>query len=272
MDQLKLWNFSKCDVIDPRAARLSTCLRTLYFSFSESQDLGASHLQGVAAYKYLLQVLCGLESPVFGETEVLGQFKTQMEGFPSELQTFTQIVLSDVKVIRHQHLKNIGGSSYGSFAREYLQGSKAVVILGAGQLAHEIYPWLAKSKASITIATRSRRPFGIALDEKTKVELMTEVSCLEADLILAAPISNQELSTWIQKNKIQVLRLLDLRADVEKFSAQSLSLSEVFACMKENQTGQEQIRALVLQEIDGLINKRLNQASLRPFGWEDLCV
>lgn len=272
MDQLRLWNFSKCDLIDPSIARFSTCMRTLYFSFSDCSELGAAHYRGSEAHLYLMQVLCGLESPVFGETEVFGQFKIQMEDFPADLKSFVQSVLSDVKSVRHQHLKNTGGSSYGSFAREYLQGAKSILLLGAGHLSHEIYPWLAKSSAQITVATRTAKPFGVALGNNTSVQLMSEISNLKCDLIIAAPISNQDLRSWLDSHHIECDRVLDLRADVSSFSPKALSLSEVFARLKENQSGQEQLRALVIQEIEGLIQKRLNQASLRPFGWEDLCI
>lgn len=272
MDQLRLWNFSKCDVTHPRLARFSTCLRTLYFSFVDHSDLGPAHYHSGDAYRYLLQVLCGLESPIFGETEVFGQFKIQMEKFPEELKSLVQSVLSDVKSVRHQHLKNIGGSSYGSFAREYLQGSQSIILLGAGHLSHEIYPWLAKSKAKITVVSRRPQPFGVALGENTEVALMSQVKNQRCDLILAAPISNEELKAWLSGNEIQFDHLLDLRADVEKFSENSISLPEVFIRLKENQSGQEQLRARVTEEIEELIHKRINQASLRPFGWEDLCV
>ncbi len=280
MEQLRVWNFTHSSEIPTTtvetAARFSTCLRTLYFSFSECAELGPEHLSDRKAYEFLLRVLCGLESPVFGETEVLGQFKTQMETFPKELQSLVQMILADVKTVRHLHLTGLGGSSYGSLTREFFGKSESLVMIGAGHLAQEIYPWLAKTGQAITIGVRSLRPFGPALQSKTEVRKLQDIQNRECDLVLAAPISDQELQTWILENKITVKKCLDFRASQQSsekcFGLKSMNLDEIFETLRRNREDHSQVREMAMAEIEILISKRTNQASLRPFGWEDLCV
>ena len=92
------------------------------------------------AYALLLELVCGLHSPILGETEVQAQFKT----FASEaasagrdtLGRLCQRVLRDAKYVRSTHLQGFGAHSYGALALRHFRGSRLAVI-GAGALAAE---------------------------------------------------------------------------------------------------------------------------------------
>lgn len=111
----------------------------------------------VAAYEALLRLACGLESRLAGETEVFGQLKKAWARFSgrgsllaAQLASTIQGLFRDVKAIRSQYLSGIGSASYGSLVRRVLdsavlgsdQGADIVLVVGAGQLAASVAPWL----------------------------------------------------------------------------------------------------------------------------------
>src|SRR5205085_5331838 len=80
--------------------------------------------RGQQAYAFLLEVICGLNSPIVGETAVMGQFKdflldakfprTSWGNFLRQLVTNLMI---DAKRVRARHMQGIGSQSYGSLVR-----------------------------------------------------------------------------------------------------------------------------------------------------------
>ena len=108
---------------------------------------------GEAAYDFLLRVACGLESQVIGETDIFGQVKEAWSAFleagspQSELlDPWMQKLFGDTKEIRSRHLQSAGGATYGSLVRRLLPErlSGPVLLIGAGQLARSISPYLAE--------------------------------------------------------------------------------------------------------------------------------
>lgn len=115
--------------------------------------------EGASAYELLLRLACGLESRLAGETEVFGQFKQCWQDFSaahSELaghvSGLMQALFRDVKDIRSRYLTGTGSASYGSLVRRVLGASSQpnvaapVLLVGAGQLAHSVAPWLKASE------------------------------------------------------------------------------------------------------------------------------
>src|SRR5215831_12199098 len=101
----------------------------------ESGELGLPTIEifrGREAYRFLLEVVCGLNSPIVGETAVMGQFKefSQHAKFPTTswgafLRRITSNLMMDAKRIRHDHLQGIGSQSYGSLVRQHVKGLPA---------------------------------------------------------------------------------------------------------------------------------------------------
>ncbi len=115
-------------------------------------DGALEHFAGTAAYAFLLRCCCGLESKLVAETEIFGQIKQAWRTFsqtPSalaqRLSPWMQQLFQDAKAIRAQHLANLGSASYGSQVRRLLgeqAGAGPTLLIGAGQLAQSVAPWL----------------------------------------------------------------------------------------------------------------------------------
>src|SRR5262245_2537883 len=137
-----------------------TCLRCISFLHRSEQGPqissgkhGLEIYRGREAYEFLLEVICGLHSPLVGENAVMGQFrKFRTSGaFPGTtwgkfLRDLTTDLLVDARQVRHHHLQNLGSQSYGSLIRKHLKGQSSVAVLGAGSLAREILPWLTEAR------------------------------------------------------------------------------------------------------------------------------
>jgi glutamyl-tRNA reductase len=151
---------------------MHTCQRTVAIGIGAElnrQIVGAlqgralleSH-EGAAAYGFLLRLACGLESKLAGETEIFGQLKECWAVFSArdvplarELGGTVQRLFRDVKQVRSRHLSGIGSASYGSMVRRLLDGGDAggavrpVLLIGAGQIAHAVAPWIRGSELRI---------------------------------------------------------------------------------------------------------------------------
>lgn len=151
-----------------------TCLRSLVLApndFKEERLQGGGEwLEGESAYRRLLEIACGLHSPLIGETEVFGQFKEAVQAriqlaeksarrgtvdvlevaFAATLRQWSKALIEDVKLVRQKHLLDLGSQSYGSLVRREVRGLRKphIEFLGSGQLANEILPWLLKALKS----------------------------------------------------------------------------------------------------------------------------
>jgi glutamyl-tRNA reductase len=148
---------------------MHTCQRTVAISTSAAVNrtitaalAGQAQLEsyaGAAAYGFLLRMACGLESKLAGETEIFGQVKETWAAFSvrdlplaRELGSTVQRLFRDVKQVRSLHLSGIGSASYGSMVRRLLDNSDAtgeprpVLLIGAGQIAHAVAPWIKGSE------------------------------------------------------------------------------------------------------------------------------
>lgn len=292
-------------------AQWKTCLRTVYFMhINEFETFPVSKRDAVyvgeQAYRFLLEVLCGLQSPMVGETEVLGQFKEFLKAASShELvkreKTFFNHLLKDCKTIRERHLQQLGCHSYGSLTRRLLKNIDSVSFVGAGQLVREILPWL-KEKKSISIFSRdgSRleglkevrqdlRWFSLqaqaceqqtsSSDGKPSASYVPSQafnkSCVSSEaLVVCAPMSNQELLELIQNRPLQIL--LDLRGEFhfEKLEIPMVqeyhSLNQFMDSIRVDRAHTELKVQEAKNQILDLVEEKKKQAILRPLGWEDL--
>ncbi len=125
----------------------------------------AQAYSGAEAYAFLLRFACGLESRLAGETEVFGQIKESWRSFsaaPSLLsRQFTgwvQRLFKDTKDVRAGQLSGLGSTSYGSQVRRLLGAATQgpTLLVGAGQLAHTVAPWLDTHELLLWNRTRER--------------------------------------------------------------------------------------------------------------------
>jgi glutamyl-tRNA reductase len=268
--------------------RWNTCLREIQIGLL--QDLGSVEASkeiyvGQKAYGFFLEVVCGLHSPIVGETEVMGQFKNLLEvtDLPSGpegkiFRQFFQGILTDAKNVREKYLKGLGSRSYGSLVRKHIRDAKTVGLLGAGQLVQEILPWLDDSKTEFHIFCR-RRSAGEALKTKhpeLKIHAFNTRTLKDVEpdaLIIAAPVSTVHIRDWIGATSIK--RIIDLRHDSSseplKFEGKVLVLRELFDELALAEAKNTDRVAQAQKYIGELSQKPFKSVELRPFGWEDLC-
>ena len=247
--------------------------------------------RGDAAYRFLLETICGLHSPLLGETEVYGQFKNAVAAFAipaspfgSQLKRFFRSLFEDAKEIRNAHLVDLGSQSYGSVLRREIKGLRRIHIIGAGQLVEEIIPWLQKDGTSIRVHCRDTQKASRTLAAFPQVEICAleeerAFDGMEA-LIIAAPVTAQATAQWMDARAAQKLEFVaDLRADsgldrlvIPTTSAPVLDLDQVFSKISANQALLAKRKAAALEAVEAKVSERGAHVEYRPFGWEDVCA
>lgn len=265
-----------------------TCLRQISIGLENWYDgefvPGDEIFRGKDAYRFLLAVICGLHSPIVGETEVLGQFRKlfselELHGYfdSSPLHNVFEKLFEDVKEIRSSYLSNLGSQTYGSVARAFLEGINSVSILGSGQLAEEILPWLFEESRIVSLFYRSLVP-AVKLKRNHPALMIYDLYCdhkapLGDALIIAAPVSNMVVQDLVARRNEPVKVLLDLRAkgkaDPLCIAEREIALGEFFSVLNETQLKVQNKVREAKQAIDACVNARASEIVLRPFGWED---
>lgn len=269
----------------------NTCLRSIRIGIAEpagSQlefDREVEIYRGAEAYRFCLEVVTGLHSPLVGETEVMGQFKeaaklAEVAGVPAAIRKFFRAVLADAKTVRQTHLLNLGSQSYGSLTRKFLKKSRSIHVLGAGALVEELLPWL-KEFTTVEIFCRSpdkRR----GLTQRFPNVRLLPLEGLDHDetegnaLVVAAPMSSKEILRWIDDHGHTFQTVVDLRGEaasdpIRGFDGETIGLGRLFTSVRENQLRIANVVDRAKEEIQRLSLRQANTVELRPFGWEDLC-
>jgi glutamyl-tRNA reductase len=228
----------------------------------------ARPLTGAEAYVFLLETICGLNSPMLGETQVLGQFRTFLASLPpaeaSWLGPVGRQLMTDARTIRERHLRGLGSRSYGSAVRRHLDGADTVALVGAGSLATELLPYLSD---------------GRRVDQWTRQDIARAegrgAAPVSAVLVIAAPIRNEAVSR-IARCYARVARVIDLRSaeEPEPFdSALSVvTLDDVFASVEASAADTLARVERARHDIRGMAAAFDKRPQLRPFGWDDLCA
>jgi len=271
-----------------------TCLRRIVLLHkSESSAListlpeAAEAYEGQAAYNFLLEVICGLRSPLVAETAVMGQFKEfcasarfPMNEWGAFLRRLMSDLLIDAKRVRARHLEGLGSQSYGGMVRQHLKNIPSVFVLGAGQLAQEILPWLL-GKTDVTVFYRNAMRAECLLKDYPQLRLAQFTGAAHAEkrdsaIVIAAPLSASEIENWVGLQSTPFVKALDLRGEAESDPFQPafpiLRLSEMFAELKNERPKVAARLAAARADINKAAQRLAEQAQFRPFGWEDLCA
>jgi glutamyl-tRNA reductase len=276
-----------------------TCLRRILFLNSnensaivegfESGDFALPTVEvfrGHDAYGFLLEVICGLNSPIVGETAVMGQFKDFLLNakFPNSpwgnfLCHLATNLMIDAKRVRHDHLQGVGSQSYGSLVRHHLRAFETVAVLGTGKLAREIFPWLI-GKTKVRVFYRNWQHAKDLAESYPELELIpyschTEWEHKQAGLVIAAPLPADEIKRWAASQPATFMKCLDLRGEAATDPIQLpavIKLNEFFEALRsEREKLQEHVDA-ARSEIRQSVQRQSQQAQFRPFGWDDLCA
>jgi glutamyl-tRNA reductase len=277
-----------------------TCLREIIIGYDTQQILDlAERIQGPAksikvgcdAYQFLLEVICGLHSPVVGETEVLGQFKGLLEKASFDKSTGDQMLkrifqglLTDTKLVREQYLKGMGTQSYGGLVRKNLKPGQPVNIIGAGLLVKDMLPWLTKSTSTLSLFNRTPQKAAELIDELSKresigfgltirVEPLNPEALIPGVLVVAAPLTSAELRRWITPEISQIIDLRDT-CDSDPIDTCGKPLQTLTQYFTQLHLHKERTKIQVEQALTAIRECALKRASfveVRPQGWEDLC-
>lgn len=258
-----------------------TCLRQVAFGFaSENEKFQVGDLDlrfEQEAYRFLLSIICGLESPVLGETEIMGQFKvfTDLHGKDCD-PLFRNLLTSlwrDAKAIRHLYLSGLGCQSYGSWIRKQMKEGESLALIGKGELAREILPWLLKEELSVSSFTRNGN-LTPGYGEHPHYDLSkTPVS--SDVIILAAPISSKQFLSSLSEISLPRL-VIDLRGESVDDSIhgefRTVNLKQVMEELAKDRHVAHQRGQLAGAEVARAAENFHRQVKIRPLGWDDLCA
>jgi len=253
-----------------------TCLREVAFVGDSGAIPETALLKDGAAYALLVEIVCGLHSPIVGETEVQAQFKQFLASLETSrhghLASMGQRVLADVKAIRHKYLQGVGAHSYGALAVSAIPAAHRIVLVGDGALAREVKQTVAHGRA---IDQWTRRPTTSGHTHLLPSAGSSGTICAdEATLVVAAPAPTCDLLPLCVS--YPALRgVVDLRSASQRSDWPShltvVSLDDVFAAAERASASLRQI-AEAREAIAELARAYRPRDLVRPLGWEDVCA
>jgi hypothetical protein len=248
------------------ACVISTCLREVRVSalpLNASKDFDQH--AGADAYAFLLQLACGLESEIAGETEILGQIKQAWRNFEvtdteraSALRPWMQRLLQDTKEVRSEYVVGLGSTTYGSLVRRLLGGSPTGVtlMLGAGQLAETVLPYL--DAPELLIYNRNAARAQSMVDKQRSSISSRKISVVAASL-------EQEQTAWRRAQDVVLCIPADPTRDAPRVDAwrQRQSGGRILHLGIESAAGTVWEKVEGLLTLRDLFNLRDSQASQR---------
>lgn len=269
-----------------------TCLRQIVFLNSDSflsnpeyvklvQEQGAQLevIKGDKGYQFTLEVICGLRSLIKGETEIFGQFREFFSAHKIHVENMAMTelfkqLLTDCKWIRSQRIQNWSQNTYGSVTRKLLNNKDGVVLLGGGQLAKEIAPWLkhVKTKSILLRRPRELEPqfAGFRIDLAYDMPDAEDITVV----VVAANVSNVDLEEYFKKWP-NVRLVVDWRGDESLAPTESRLVFRLRDLKKDDQrskTEEAQRIQLVTSDIQTKALEFAKKAKHNPWGWEDFCA
>jgi glutamyl-tRNA reductase len=217
----------------------TTCVRSLVISDARLSLEECDVFTDEDALQFLTEIVCGLRSPMVGETEVQGQYKTMLERDGATISKDLLVLLKGVnflaRKVRQEHLQGLGAQSYGSYARKKLAEYGDIGLIGAGQLAVEIIPWLAKGRRTVHVFVRDpqRVPSQLRDSSNVQVKTLDQAQAWPEAIVLAAPMSAATFTDAVLIAHPKPKMILDLRSesrlDPLKPELHVVSLEEIFA-------------------------------------------
>lgn len=259
-----------------------TCLREVRFADEAGENpardpVPAPVFEG-EAYRLLLEILCGLQSPMVGETQVMGQFRSFLSSVGREhawLIRLGQRLLADAREVRMRHLQGLGSRSYGIAVWRYLNDVPHVALIGTGKLALEVLSAIADGSRSVDQWGRTAAGLAAVTFRRLDDPDGGMASTRPTALIVAAPVSSDVVDR-VAARYGALACVIDLRGEVGhaplQIAAPIITLQDLFArTVAAHGPAADRIEA-ARAEIACRSRRYELRDELRPFGWDDLCA
>ncbi|MCC7042289.1 MAG: hypothetical protein IT183_00360 [Acidobacteria bacterium] len=260
-----------------------TCLREVHFLPGHRIPFETGVLTDADAYALLLEIVCGLRSPLIGETEVQAQFKEFLASAAARdnrwLKRVGQRVLGDAKRIRHKHLQGFGAHSYGRLAARHLIGTR-VAVVGTGALASEVVR-AAPAEALVDVWGRSServlptRPAGLSFSLLADAGAQARSRHESTTLVVAAPAGSSDIGAVVACYP-RLANVVDMRSSDQQSvidtEAQVTLLADLLAEAARTEVGGAPRVRAARSDIRDLATAFVGREQLRPFGWDDVCA
>ena len=175
--------------IDALVAATTTLLGSLPEKMEARSDNEAIH--------HLLSVAAGLDSPIVGESEVLGQFRRAVESariagtIGGAFEQLLSAAINTGRLVRTQ-LPESPHVSLAKVAADHVAGSKNVAVFGAGAMANAVAGALETTASHVTMY--ARRPEAVTINVDTVDHINNAaVALAQADAVIAATSAKRGL-------------------------------------------------------------------------------
>lgn len=151
------------------------------------------------AVHHLYRVAAGLDSPILGEPEVLGQFRTALEAArraESVGGLFEKTLQSAIATGRssRRHLQHVGPGSVAVAAAEIAASADQVAVFGAGAMARAAVGALRRGSRPPRITIYARRPEAVSIPNDEVLPMASAPTALaEVPVVISATGAKREL-------------------------------------------------------------------------------
>ena len=264
-----------------------TCMRSIYIGDQRLIPMSAFYslsdyeiYTGYKAYSVLLEIVCGIRSKLFGETEIQYQFNERFSKknlpnspFTESLLKLKNQILEHVKQIRSEFIKGKGRLTYGGIADSLLPGDTSVAILGTGQLSESMIVHLLKKNRKITVVGRNterldflKKKFNVKTSDYSNFKVESH------SIVIANPYVPEDLHEQLSYNSI-VLDFRGEKVEIEQFNHPKIkyySFEYILNQIQKTKDNENILKSIVLKRILELTNERENQVIQYPNGWDDI--
>lgn len=258
-------------------------MRTIYIGDERTMDFnlassGYEYYSGYDAYRILLEVVSGLRSKLLGETEVMAQFRERFKNealpvsaFGEYLRKLRDQIIEDSRKLRSEHLRNLGDQSYGGIAHRYLKNCRDVILVGTGQLAMKLIPWLLEGGRNVKVLGRNPgRLSEIAKAYNVNTGTIEPGSFSGESVVVAAPVPVAPWVNFIGNGATVVDFREEPCGDEFPSSINYISFENILNSLKINEERNVLLRKSLVSVIDAIIEEREMESQHFVFGWEDI--
>lgn len=270
-----------------------TCLRTIEFLDADAHERprGEVVLEDAEAYGFLLEVVCGLRSPLAGETQVHGQFKAFADSLhrvrDGQFHRLAQDLLADAKTVREAHLRGLGSRSYGTAVRRQVRDCERIALIGAGALASEVRQYLLPEHPVDQWSRRQHdeAPAGTDAEAAARLTWRSLVDgwrtpagpvALDAAAVIVAAPADPDVIAAVCAQYPSLRRVIDLRGEAERtplaVGVPIVTLADIFEASGEARDRARHHVDRARRDIAARARAWMSRAELHPHGWEDVCA